>query len=525
MSQHDQKQFDEVPRPTSPSVFSDDEPPSSPSPDSHLRPSSPQRTASEQADVGHEEAKDDGAEDSTPPPTPPEDTDTPRQATDNDAAASPSDDESPAASPTGYYSGTTSPPSSSRSTSPARSPPESPTKKPAGPRPQPQSKRASLTSEQRPTDPQSEAPGQASTTGERDTASGTPIEDGGAERQAPPGAAQEAPSAGASPVEEEKVGEAQTSENVAASPEKGDTGSCDLRGSGGDGQRNVEQEEGQRDMGDEAGAKSEGGDAAPDPHTQPRSASPEHEQRGRTLAGEISDPDRETAVEDEAETKSEGGGAAPEAQTPQPRSTSPEHEHDASATVGENDDGAAGGARASAPAPSEAKAGSHHESVEAGVGRNGEMEDQPQVQRPVEKGARDGNPVVGASDEPPTDSQPISKSDTPFNPDANPEQTATESTTGEPEQPGEDSAFTPLKGRRRKPASSNEVEEGEMVKKSGEGEMAEKASGEIAKEEKDIDKGGKEDKGSLRINIALDLEVEVHLTAKVKGDITIGLSS
>ncbi|OWZ66053.1 hypothetical protein AYX14_02565 [Cryptococcus neoformans] len=33
----------------------------------------------------------------------------------------------------------------------------------------------------------------------------------------------------------------------------------------------------------------------------------------------------------------------------------------------------------------------------------------------------------------------------------------------------------------------------------------------------------KEEKGSLRINIALDLDVEVHLTARIKGDITIGL--
>ncbi|WVO15916.1 hypothetical protein L204_103581 [Cryptococcus depauperatus] len=33
----------------------------------------------------------------------------------------------------------------------------------------------------------------------------------------------------------------------------------------------------------------------------------------------------------------------------------------------------------------------------------------------------------------------------------------------------------------------------------------------------------KEEKGSLRINISLDLDVEVHLTARIKGDITIGL--
>ncbi|KAF2170515.1 hypothetical protein M409DRAFT_19335 [Zasmidium cellare ATCC 36951] len=32
-----------------------------------------------------------------------------------------------------------------------------------------------------------------------------------------------------------------------------------------------------------------------------------------------------------------------------------------------------------------------------------------------------------------------------------------------------------------------------------------------------------EKKNSLRINIELDLEVEIHLTARVKGDITIGL--
>ncbi|WWD16943.1 hypothetical protein CI109_101375 [Kwoniella shandongensis] len=33
----------------------------------------------------------------------------------------------------------------------------------------------------------------------------------------------------------------------------------------------------------------------------------------------------------------------------------------------------------------------------------------------------------------------------------------------------------------------------------------------------------KDEQGSLRINIALDLDVEVHLTARVKGEITIGL--
>lgn len=32
-----------------------------------------------------------------------------------------------------------------------------------------------------------------------------------------------------------------------------------------------------------------------------------------------------------------------------------------------------------------------------------------------------------------------------------------------------------------------------------------------------------DDKGSLRINISLDLDVEVHLSARIKGDITIGL--
>jgi hypothetical protein len=36
----------------------------------------------------------------------------------------------------------------------------------------------------------------------------------------------------------------------------------------------------------------------------------------------------------------------------------------------------------------------------------------------------------------------------------------------------------------------------------------------VAKEEK---------KNSLRINIELDIDVEIHLTARVKGDITIGL--
>ncbi|WVQ76878.1 hypothetical protein IAR50_006552 [Cryptococcus sp. DSM 104548] len=37
--------------------------------------------------------------------------------------------------------------------------------------------------------------------------------------------------------------------------------------------------------------------------------------------------------------------------------------------------------------------------------------------------------------------------------------------------------------------------------------------------------GGKHEKGdnTLSINIALDLLVEVHLTARVKGDVTIGL--
>ncbi|KAK4561679.1 hypothetical protein LTR86_004358 [Recurvomyces mirabilis] len=33
----------------------------------------------------------------------------------------------------------------------------------------------------------------------------------------------------------------------------------------------------------------------------------------------------------------------------------------------------------------------------------------------------------------------------------------------------------------------------------------------------------KEEKSSLKIRIELDLEVEVHLTARVKGDIVIGL--
>lgn len=36
----------------------------------------------------------------------------------------------------------------------------------------------------------------------------------------------------------------------------------------------------------------------------------------------------------------------------------------------------------------------------------------------------------------------------------------------------------------------------------------------VAKEEK---------KNSLRINIELDIDVEIHLTARIKGDITIGL--
>ncbi|WVQ77926.1 hypothetical protein IAT38_000006 [Cryptococcus sp. DSM 104549] len=35
--------------------------------------------------------------------------------------------------------------------------------------------------------------------------------------------------------------------------------------------------------------------------------------------------------------------------------------------------------------------------------------------------------------------------------------------------------------------------------------------------------GRKKDDSTLNINIALDLLVEVHLTARVKGDITIGL--
>jgi hypothetical protein len=39
------------------------------------------------------------------------------------------------------------------------------------------------------------------------------------------------------------------------------------------------------------------------------------------------------------------------------------------------------------------------------------------------------------------------------------------------------------------------------------------------------DKAKKDDdeKSSLRIHIELDLDVEVHLTARIKGDITIGL--
>jgi hypothetical protein len=42
-------------------------------------------------------------------------------------------------------------------------------------------------------------------------------------------------------------------------------------------------------------------------------------------------------------------------------------------------------------------------------------------------------------------------------------------------------------------------------------------------DEQRMEKKDKEDKESLRIHISLDLDVEVHLSARIKGDITIGL--
>ena len=48
---------------------------------------------------------------------------------------------------------------------------------------------------------------------------------------------------------------------------------------------------------------------------------------------------------------------------------------------------------------------------------------------------------------------------------------------------------------------------------------------EIMKRGADLDANGKPNQkdSSLKIRIELDLEVEVHLTARVQGDITIGL--
>jgi len=48
---------------------------------------------------------------------------------------------------------------------------------------------------------------------------------------------------------------------------------------------------------------------------------------------------------------------------------------------------------------------------------------------------------------------------------------------------------------------------------------------EIMKRGADLDSNGKPNQkdSSLKIRIELDLEVEVHLTARVQGDITIGL--
>lgn len=45
----------------------------------------------------------------------------------------------------------------------------------------------------------------------------------------------------------------------------------------------------------------------------------------------------------------------------------------------------------------------------------------------------------------------------------------------------------------------------------------------VANQQGKIEEKEKKKDGSLKIHISLDLDVEVHLTARVKGDITIGL--
>ena len=50
------------------------------------------------------------------------------------------------------------------------------------------------------------------------------------------------------------------------------------------------------------------------------------------------------------------------------------------------------------------------------------------------------------------------------------------------------------------------------------------AKQDLVKQQAELNGRKKEQKeGSLRIHIDLDLEVEIHLTARVKGDINIGL--
>lgn len=64
----------------------------------------------------------------------------------------------------------------------------------------------------------------------------------------------------------------------------------------------------------------------------------------------------------------------------------------------------------------------------------------------------------------------------------------------------------------RKPADSNSLDKLKLSPRDKED-----------KDDKD-DKDKKDDEqSSLKIKITLDLEVEVHLTARIKGDITIGL--
>ena len=82
----------------------------------------------------------------------------------------------------------------------------------------------------------------------------------------------------------------------------------------------------------------------------------------------------------------------------------------------------------------------------------------------------------------------------------------------------DDAAATPL-GRRKQLS--------EMVKKSDDEikAMTPDQIREMMKKGADLDEKGepKQKDSSLKIRIELDLEVEVHLTARVQGDITIGL--